>query len=172
MNRLFALPTDETLDLLKDLFQSAVYPDWDSLCVEIGTSKSTIVPQPLLQYCATPGSMGIWYDPASAISRLIIPLFPDADMAARAAKVGDAWHRSFVPYMVILDGPGNQRSAKSIINSIATTLVDTSPIFTFHNETVLVDDSTYPANIGFYEDYRTTGILNNQLLLEEDHGDE
>ena len=171
MNHLIALPSDSTLDYFQALFDATPFEiNWNGLYVEIGSSEQALVSKNI-DYRAIPGSMGIWYDPATARSQLILPLFPSEEMVQRHNEVGDAWSRPvFLPFIMLCEEPSHRRKSKGVLNSISTTLVDTSPILWFGSEMVIEDDAKYPASMGFYDDYLSKGPLSNQIMLEDDEG--
>ena len=171
MNRLFILPEDRTISYLQDVFQAGpIQINWEGLGVEIATSSRDISVNPNGRYRCLPGSMGSWYDTATAMSYLILPLFPEPKLAKRHKDIGDAFGRSFIPYMVISGNVGNSRRTKAWINSVATGLVDSQPLLYFGDEVVLQDASTVAAHRDFYFDYHSRGAVSNQVFLEEDEG--
>lgn len=175
LKKLFVLPTAETREYFDHLFQSYhLEIDFDALAVELGSTTGDIRVKESALYRAVPGSMNVWYDPAIGQSNLILPLFPSKEMASRHKEIGDAWGRTtFVPYMVIgEDRPLLKRRRKAILNSLSTVLVDTTPTFWFGNETVVEDNSRYPANMGFYNDYLSKGPLSNQVLIDDEEDTE
>ena len=148
------------------MFQACPFDiDWDSFGVELGSSHTKITPKDGVVYQALPSSMNIWYDSPTAMSYLILPLFPSPKMAARHDEIGDAWGRSFLPFMVIAPSPRLRH--RGFMNSISTGLVDCSPRLTFHLETVIESNDTYPAHNGFYQDYLARGAVSNEVFLEE-----
>jgi len=173
MKHLFVLPVPETIEHLKAVFMGAPFDiDWDHLGVEIGSTNGQLTPKaPTRVYHAAPGSLDIWYDTAEGCSFLLLPLFPSAKMAQRHDFVGDAWGRDqFRPVLSFGRLQSNRRNHKAFINSVATGLVDTSPVLGFHMETVVEDDAQVPQYSDFYQDYIERGGISNQILLEQDEG--
>lgn len=172
LNRIFVLPTEETLEILKDHFQAAPFDIyWDQLCVEIGSTPYKIdLAEPETIYAATTGSMGLWYDTATALNSLILPLFPSQEMANRNKEIGDGWGRKFLPYLRIRETMVNGRKVKAFCNSVATGFVDYPQILTFHIETSIVDNSVVAPDHGFYQDYLARGQIDNQVFLAQDEG--
>jgi hypothetical protein len=173
MYRAFTLPTPETLESLQHKFNSVdVDINWDAIGVELGSSLKPIDEvSPGEVYKAIPGSMGMWYDAATARSWLILPLFASPKMARRANAIGNVWDRPFIGYMVLTDLFNNRRRTKGLLNSIATGLVDQSPVFTFHGEVHTEDFATKsPPFQEFYLDWKTKGGMSNLVFLEEDEG--
>jgi hypothetical protein len=166
------LPTSGTLELFKLWFGGAPFSvNYDKLHVVLGTSRQPFETDPHADYYAVPGSMGMWYDPPTARSYWIIPLVPQEDMVARAREVGCAWDMRFVPFIVLeSDSINNKRYTKAFVNSIATMLVDTSPILQFSAEMCVGTDDTVPEHHAFYQDYIARGGVSNQLLSREDEG--
>jgi hypothetical protein len=173
MKHLFVLPVPETILHLQALFSGCPFSiDWDSLGVEIGSTDDLLTAKaPTRLYHAIPGSMGIWYDTSAGDSYLLLPLFPSPKMARRHDEVGDAWDRSqFRPCLNFGILQSNRRNHKAFINSVATALVDTSPVLGFHMETVVQDSAIVPQFDDFYRDYVAHGGISNQILLEQDEG--
>lgn len=175
VHTLWILPTDETLTYLQSLFQSTpLTVNWDSLGVEIASSRSPIKTGPESRsFNAFPGSMDIWYDTATTRSYLLLPLIPSPKMARRHEEVGNVWGRNqFRPVMSLGELQTNRRNHKSIINSISTALIDTAPVLQFHCEMVIEDDSALQVApfSDFYRDYTHHGGVSNQVMLEADEG--
>jgi hypothetical protein len=173
MKHLFVLPMPETVAHLQALFMDVPFDiDWDRLGVEIGSTEGQLTPKaPTRVYHAVPGALSIWFDSSEGCSFLLLPLFPSPKMAQRHEFVGDAWSRpQFRPVMSFGRLQSNRRNHKAIINSIATALVDTSPVLGFHMETVVEDEAIVPQYSDFYTDYIERGGISNQVLLEQDEG--
>jgi len=172
MKRLFVEPHEDTVRYLQELFMGVPFNvEWDALCMEIGTTKGELTAKPRSVYHAIPGELGIYYDTATGCSHLLLPFYPSPKMARRHDDVGDAWGRpQFRPVMSFGRLQSNRRNHKAIINSIATAIVDTSPVFLFGNEQVLEDESVVPEYADFYRDYVAKGHVLNQVLLETDEG--
>lgn len=170
--RIFTLPTPDTLAYLEQHFSATnLEIDWDSLCVELGSSSTPVDLAPIeTSYSVVPGSMGSWYDAATARSWLILPLFASPKMARRAVAIGNVWDRPFMSYMTLTDKHNNRHKTKARINSIATALVDLSPILKFHGEVSVESPNIPPPHEEFYNDWRGKGGLSNQVFLEEDEG--
>jgi hypothetical protein len=167
LNKLFALPTQSTLDMLQTVFSGSSFSvDWDRLSVEIGSSKDLIVPKEDIEYRAVTGSMGVWYDSAKGTSFLILPIYPSPEMVERAEEVGDAWGRAFVPFINLLEDPVLRRERRAFINSVSTRLVDYPLMLVFHNEVVVSDSAIAPDNNDFYLSYMATGQVPVQLFLQ------
>ena len=156
---------------MRQLFQaSPIEVDFEGLAVCLGSSRADI-PLQTGELRAIAGSIGIWYDPVAGFSRLLLPLFPSPEMVQRHSEVGDAWGRTFVPYVVLCDWPSSKRRNKGFINSIATDLVDTNQQFVFDTEAVIAgDDAPTPPDNEFYKASVGLGMLSNQVFLEEDEG--
>ncbi len=169
LNHLFAWPTAETRDLIHSFFSGTPF-ELLGMGVELGSSRSPIQVNKAATYRALPGSIGIWYDVATANSYVLLPLIPAPEMAARNAEIGDGWGRTFVPYMPLVINPVNRRRYKSILNSIATGLVDLQPVLTFDRETLAELDSSLPRHNEFYQDYKARGGVSNQVFLDLDSG--
>lgn len=171
MNKIFLLPTDETKSLLESMFSGgSMTIDWDSIGLELGSSESKLIPGPYKVYRALPGPMGVWYDAATARSYLILPLIPSPEMAKRHEEIGDAWGRDFLPFLSLTDAPSVTRKGRAFINSLATGMVDRQPVLTFHNETLVLDESTVPSHRDFYFDYQWRGAVSNQVFVDLDRG--
>lgn len=156
--RSFVLPTLETQEYMSTLFQGApMFIDVNSFGVELGSSRSPFLQDQLRTYRALPGLMNKWYDPSASRSYWILPLIPSPEMAARAEQVGDAWGRQFVPFIVITEVQNLVRRNVAFMNSIASGLVSSRPILTFHNEFVVEDASVMPRQQAFYDDYLARG---------------
>lgn len=172
--KLFLLPLPETVSHLQDRFMNCPFEiHWDSLGIEIGSSLTKIETKSAsTMYFAMPGGMDIWYDSSADEPQLLLPLFPSSKMAKRHAEIGDVWHRpQFRPVLSFGIAPTLRRRTRAFINSVATGLVDTSPVLAFHAETELVvEDCKYPAHGDFYRDYVGRGAVSNQVLLEQDEG--
>lgn len=165
--KLFVLPSEQTKEYLRTRFADlSVQVDYDKLCVELGSSHSSIKADLTRTYRALPGSLGIWYETATARSWVILPLIPSPEMCDRREEVGDVWQRKFLPYMVLSANFNNTPHTKPRLNSIATGLVDTLPEFTFSCETVLFDEAEVPSQADFYDDYLKTGVVNRQLFVQ------
>lgn len=173
MNKLFALPTPSTIDMLQTVFAtSMINIHWDALCVEIGSSEELISADPDSEYRAVTGPLGVWYDSATARSYLLLPLYPSPEMVARHEEIGDAWGRLFVPYMVITVDPVLRRERKAFINSVSSRFVDFPLMLTFHNETVVTDNSTVPDQQDFYADFLAKGQVPDKLFIDIENQDE
>lgn len=158
-NKLFLLPTPDTRSYLETIFRDLPFRmNYEGLCVEIGSSLSPIVPSIGAVYRALPGALGIWYETATARSWILLPLVPSPEMCARHTEVGDAWQRTFIPYMALTSEFNNTSKMKPRLNSIATGLVDRRPELFFSCETVLTDEAVVPSQADFYEDYTKNGI--------------
>ena len=168
IKKLVVLPTEETLVMLRTRFSELpVVIDYDSLNVEIGSRNEAydqkIEPRMDVVYRALPGSIGIWYEAASSVSWIILPLVPSPEMCDRRMEIGDYYGRIFVPYLA-LSSQFNSHRVKPRLNSIATGLVESLPMFTFSYETVVNDDGIARQR-DFYEDYVLNGgHLTNQFL--------
>lgn len=167
MNKLFVLPTIATQQYLHNIFSDiSVEIEYETLCVEVGSSVTPIVPDINRIYRALPGPMNIWYETAVGHSWLILPLIPSPEMADRHDEIGDAWGRDFIPYMVLSGKFNNTFRVKPKLNSIATMLIDTLPDLHFHAETLMQDSATVPSQSDFYNDYHAKGRDGRQLFLE------
>ena len=172
ISRIFTLPTEATLAYLQQHFNSVnIEIGWDALGVELGSTDREIeLAPPGTVYRAIPGSLGSWYDAETARSWLILPLFASPKMARRAAEIGNVWDRPFMAYMVLTDKHNNRHKTKARLNSIATALVDMSPVLHFHSEVWVPGQSKSPPHEEFYNDWRGKGGMSNQVFLEEDEG--
>lgn len=149
--------------MLQTVFSGASFQiNWDSLCVELGSSEEILTPKDG-EYRALTGAMGVWYDQATAISYLLLPLIPSPEMSARHEEIGDAWGRTFLPFMTLLPDPLLRRERRAFLNSVSTRLVDYPLMLTFHNETVVTDNSVVPSHQDFYADYSKIPV---QLFIE------
>lgn len=169
MFKLFVLPTQATKEYLYKVFRDIpITIDYDSLAVELGSSRAPITADIDRQYRALPGQLGIWYETAVGHSWIILPLIPSPEMCDRHEEIGDAWGRHFVPYMVLTGKFNNTNSVKPKLNSIATMLVDTLPDVTlnFSCETAVQDDAQVPSQEDFYLDYFQKGRSSRQVFLE------
>jgi hypothetical protein len=165
-NRLFVLPTPDTLKTIQEAFQASAFEiNWDQLGVEIGSSNEPIVIKPDAVYKATTGILDVWYEPATGVTSVILPLVPGWDMTKRHEEVGDLFFSNFVPNMLLVTPYSNSRPRKARLNSVATTWMETQPILTFYNELVVTDDSIYPAHRAFHEDYVATNQALSQFVL-------
>lgn len=165
--KLFVLPVPETQAYLRQVFSDLpIVIDYDKLCVEIGSSFNEIKPDFTREYRAFPGTMGIWYETATARASIILPLIPSPEMCDRRKQIGDVWGREFVPYMALTQQFNNTWRVKPRLNSITTSLADTLPLLRFSAETVLVDDSEVPSQQDFYEDYLKNGGAELQTFLD------
>lgn len=156
MNRLFLLPTNESLDVLKSIMAaSPILIDWDRVAVEIGSSESDIVPaDPDVQYRALTNQAEVWYESATGHSSWLLSLLPSPEMAERHDKVGDAWGRElFLPFMNLSVDPLLRRNRRAFMNSVSTRLMEYPVMLTFQNEVVVHDKSVVPSQQDFYEDY-------------------
>jgi len=174
VHKLFILPSPDTVHQLQTLFMNCPFEiEWDQLGMEIGSSLNPIATKaPEIAYNAIPGSMDIWYDSGADEPHLLIPFFPSPKMARRHKEVGDAWRRpEFRPCLSLGIAPTLRRRTRAFINSIATALVDRSPVFTFAMETMITHrDCKFPEHGDFYRDYVGRGTVLNQVLLEQDEG--
>ena len=170
--KLIALPTEDTLDQFKQWFASAPFSlDYDTLHVLLATSFEPIDCDPEATYFAAPGSIGWWFDPPTAKSHLLLPLFPEEAMIKRHKYIGSVWDMKFVPYMALNSSSiNNKHRTKAFINSIATMMVDTAPILTFHAEMCIPSEDATPEHYQFYRDYLARGQVSDQLLSDEDKG--
>lgn len=168
LNRLFVLPTLETVTLLSELFRGGPFSiDWSSIGLEVGSSERTITPlADSVTYSCLPGSMNTWYDSAVGRAFLLLPLYPSPKLIARNKAVGDAWGRAFIPFLPLVDSPTNRRNRKAWLNSVATGLVDRLPVLTFDSELVITDYTTVPAQQDFYEDVNARGLYDDQLFVQ------
>jgi hypothetical protein len=167
ISKLLALPTFETAQYLRDLFQGApMLIDPDGFGVQIGSSRELIEPVEGVVYAAVPGLMKAYYETATSRSYWLLPLFPSPEMAARHDEIGDAWDREFfVPFLVIAEVQNMRHNHVSFMNSIASSLASTHPILTFHNELVITDESITPDHQDFYDDWIHKGMVNNEYFL-------
>lgn len=166
MNKIFLLPTQETLDMLQVVFAtSPIFINWDALGMELGTSANPVELKDG-EYRALTGAMDVWYDAATSRSHLLLTLIPSNEMVARHEEIGDAWGRTFLPYLNMCEDPVMRRARKAFINSVSTRFVDFPLMLTFHNETLLVDDSTEPAHAEFYENYERRGQMPEKLFTD------
>lgn len=172
INHVFIEPHEDTVDYLQQLFMNVPFEiHWDTLCMEIGSSLIEPQIKSRSVYNAVPGELSIWYDTATACSHLLLPFFPSRKLANRHEELGDAWGRSqFRPVMSFGPLQSNRRHHKAIINSIATALVDTSPVFLFGAESIFTDHAIVAQYSDFYRDYIAQGPIGNQVLLEMDEG--
>ena len=168
MNKLLALPTKDTLDILKTVFASAPFPiNWEALCLQIGTSTEPIQPKAQSYYRALTGAMNVWYESTTGKSHLLLPLIPSPELVARNEEVGDAWGRKFIPYVNVVEDPIMRRERKAFINSVASRFVDFPLMLAFHNEVVLYDEADVPDQMDFYMDYSSRGQLPTQLFTDK-----
>jgi len=174
VSRLWVLPVEPTVKHLKAMFMGCPFDvDWDKLGVEIGNSLTPFaVKGPDTIYFMVPAGLDVWYDTPSGHAHLLMPLVPSKKTSRRHDEVGDVWHHAqFRPVMSLGIAPSlKRRHAKAFINSIATSLVDTSPVFGFAMETVQTDEAKYPLYGDFYRDYVGRGPISNQVMLEQDEG--
>lgn len=168
MQKMFVLPTAETVNYMDVLFQGApILIDPSTFGVEIGSSKTAVAePDPTKVYRAIPGLMNAWYDTAEARSYWILPLIPSPEMTNLHKTIGDAWGRMFVPFIRIAEVQNMRRHNAAWMRSVASGLASTRPILTFHNAFVTNDSSVYPAHQDFYQDYLARGGLDNNVFLE------
>lgn len=165
--KLFVLPTPATQEFLRATFSDLpIAINYEKLCVEIGSSVNEITPDLTRAYRALPGTLGIWYETASGRSSILLPLIPSPEMCQRRDEVGDAWNRTFVPYMALTSEFNNGPKVKPRLNSISTGLVDMLPELVFSCETVLLDDATVPSQADFYDDFLKTGLNLRPTFVE------
>lgn len=172
VNKVFVLPVPETVAHLKDRFMGCPFDiDWDSLGLEIGSSLGPIDLKPNSTYFALPGGMDVWYDTPTGHAHLLLPLFPSDKMARRHAAIGDAWSLpQFRPVLSFGIAPTLRRHNRAFINSVATGMIDTSPVLGFTGEMVVESESEFQSFGDFYRDYVGRGPVSNQVLLEQDEG--
>jgi len=172
MKILAIIPTDATLDYLKDCFQATnVEIDWDNVYVEICSTDKQIELRPNKVYQFNAGSMGYWYDDDAGHSNIILPLIPGDDAISRFKEVGDIWKRHFVPHMVLTDKFNNKRRTKARINSIATGLIEVQPILEFYSEMWIElsePQRQRPRQHAFYQDYLARGQVTNVVYIDEE----
>lgn len=173
VTHVLASPVSQTMDLLQDMFKGCPFDlDWDHMFIELGSREGKIAKiKPDEVYLAVPGSMNVWYDTVAGRSNLLLPLFPSRKMAARHRDIGDAWGRDlFRPVMFMGIAPNLRRNHRAFLNSIATGLVDRSPILGFSGETFEESSHGTPLFADFHRDYVERGVVSNQALLEMDEG--
>jgi hypothetical protein len=165
MNKIFLLPTQDTLDMLQAVFSgSPIIINWDLLGMELGSSVDPVELEDGGEYRALTGPMNVFYDSGTSRSHLLMSLVPSDEMVARHKQIGDAWGRNFVPYMNMCEDPLMRRARKAFMNSVSTRLVDFPLMLTFHNETLVVDDSVRPAHAEFYDDVQRRGQVPIRLF--------
>jgi hypothetical protein len=170
LQRIFTLPTPDTVDFLQFHFAATgARINWDGLGVELGVVAGDAKLKENAVYQAVPGDLDMWYDSITARSWLILPLWASEKMVARSEELGNAWQRPFLPYMVLSDLVTNRHREKAILNSVATSFIDTSPVLTFRGEIAMPWDAPPPLP-DFYLSARAKGGLSNQIFLEEDEG--
>lgn len=149
--------------MLQTVFAGASFQiNWDALCVEIGSSTKLTTTKGG-EYRAITSSMDVWYDFATSAPYLLLGLIPSPEMTDRHEEIGDAWGRAFIPYMSLYKDPLLRRNRRSFLNSVSTRFVDYPLMLTFHNETLITDNSTVPSHQEFYEAQRT---LPPRLFIE------
>jgi hypothetical protein len=168
LNKLIALPTKETLDLLQTVFATAPFLiSWDNVCVELASSHEPIQAKDHSHYRALSGALGVWYDSAVGHSNLLLPLIPSPEMVERNAAFDDPWGRlRFLPYLNLAQDPIMRRERKAFINSLASRFVDFPLMLTFHNEVVIEVDGATPPQADFYSDYSTRGQVPVQVFTD------
>jgi hypothetical protein len=137
--------------MLQTVFSGASFQiNWDALCVELGSSKDLLKTKDG-EYRALTGSLDVWYDQATATSYLLLALIPSPEMSERHEELGDAWGRTYVPFINLYPDPLLRRERRAFLNSISTRFVDYPLMLTFHNETLVTDNSVVPSHQEFYE---------------------
>jgi hypothetical protein len=161
MQKLIALPTVETRELLQELMSASPIPiDYDSMFIEIGVSDGPIPTNPSAVYTATTLGGNVWYETATGSSYLIFPLQAEQALLDRHNAVGDSFgRRHYVPYLVGCREPVMRRQRKSWINSIASTLALNPRVLSFHNELVVEETGVVPTQADFYQNFVSTSFL-------------
>ena len=162
MNKVFLLPTNSTIDALKDIMAtSPVHIDWDSLGVEIGTSMGSVTADEDVEYRALTGEVNVWYETATGRSSLLLTLIPSPEMVERHNQIGDAWDRpDFFPFINLHSDPVLRRNRRAFFNSVSSRFVDLPIMLTFHNEIVVPSDALVPAQADFYHDFAKRRSMN------------
>jgi hypothetical protein len=164
--RVVTLPTLATLTYLQALFGGSVLPiKWELLHVELGTTADPDFKlDNSARYQATPGDIDRWYDTASGRSWLIMPLFASPEMAARSSIIGDVFGVTFQAFMPLTDGGNNRRRNKSILNSIASSMLASAPTLEFHGELLLPSQFPGPSFADFRAAYTSNSLLSDSAL--------
>lgn len=111
ISKLLALPTFETAQYLRDLFQGApMLIDPDGFGVQIGSSRELIEPVEGVVYAAVPGLMKAYYETATSRSYWLLPLFPSPEMAALGNGVDPALSAALSALGLVTDGEGKEKS--------------------------------------------------------------
>ena len=157
LNRLFVVPTDETLHYLKKLMVSSpITFDFDSFHVDIMSSSSEIESEPSIVYSASCDSLGIYYDSARTQASLILPLLSE-DFNTRfdqlcANDITPYWDAPCKPYMTLVTNcPALKRHAKGWINSISDALVAADLRLQFTYEYAVTEEQSHPLNYDFLQ---------------------
>lgn len=155
LNRLFVVPTAETMTYFRDaLSASPLEFDFDDFHVDIINTQSGLETEPSIVYKARAGTLNIFYDSTRGESSLILPL-SSADMQIRYDQLAcngiyDSWVNELNPHLVLIKNmPPSVRHARGFRNSISTTFATTDFVFTFHKETCVVENQDYPLNFDY-----------------------
>ncbi len=166
---LFVLPTPETAQFFREVFQgSPTFIDPDTFGVYLGSSRTPISARQGHVLRAMPDTMDQWYETAMGHSNWLLPIIPSPEMVARHDTIGDAWGRQFVPFIKVSDQANDARHTRNFMRSISTSLVDIKPILTFDNEVVVETDSVLPFQQDFYEDYIARGRRSDVVFVDAD----
>lgn len=146
-NKLYVVPTAETLAYLTTIMgASPIKLNLDSMTLDVTVTQAPFITLPDVVYRARAGTLGIYYDSASASSQLILPL-TSMDLQIRYETLEDmdaanAFHKQYHPHITLVQNmPPMARHYRSFINSISNTLsASTSPDLTFTGETVVTTD--------------------------------
>lgn len=158
VHQLFALPTDDTVQYLRNIFDACPFEiDFDGLCVELNSSAQEMEPSQEFIYTAKGGTLNLFYDSNTQQSSLLLPLVSES-LALRAFELREEAPSAFYgdmyfPYLVIKRGMVNpRRHIRAFINSLSDTLAaDNAQPLEFEYEVKVERDLQYVPDADYYQ---------------------
>lgn len=156
VNELLVIPTADTLNSFRQIFSGCPFDmNLDKAYVVLNISESEMEPEPENLYSAHCGSMNVWYDQATGMSSLILPLVSPS-MTERVQSLQDKSPSAFYggqyfPHMILVqDFPPISRRYSGFIGSISDTLnAQQTPIF-FDAELCVQKEYYAPPQMDYY----------------------
>ncbi len=143
IHQLICLPTPDTLDYLKTVFDACPFEiNWSETYVEINSSLEVQEADVERSYVGYAGTMDKFYDSSTGSSSLIIPL-NSPDLAARAFELREGgapsafYHDMYYPHLVVKPHmPPLRPHRRGLVQSYATILAANQEPLVFDSELV------------------------------------
>jgi hypothetical protein len=156
INELLVIPTQETLRMMSAIFSACPFDLFlDRAYVVLNMSEEHMEPEPDLLYSAQAGTLNLWYDTATQMTSLILPLVSpslnERVVAVREKAPSAFYGEHYFPHMVLAeDFPPVARRYAGFLASVGNSLAAlTEPLF-FDAELVIQKDYRAVPQADFY----------------------